>query len=37
MFKKKFNKYMISYYFTENAGKCGWGSTIIETGLDFLK
>lgn len=28
---------MISYYFTENAVKQGYGSIIIETGLDFLK
>ncbi len=37
MFKKRVNKYMISYHFTENTGKQGWGSIIIETGLDFLK
>lgn len=37
MFNKRVKKYMISYYFTENTGKCGWGSIIIKTGLDFLK
>lgn len=28
---------MISYYFIKNAVKEGFGSIIIETGLDFLK
>ncbi len=37
MFKKRVKKYMIVYYFTENAVKQGCGSLIIETGLDFLK
>lgn len=37
MFKKRVKKYMISYYFTENAAKQGCGSIIIETGLDCLK
>lgn len=37
MFKKRFKKYMISYYFNDNAVKEGFGSITINTGLDFFK
>jgi hypothetical protein len=38
MFKKRLNKYMISYYYyTDNTARQGFGNSIIETGLDFLK
>lgn len=37
MFMKRVKKYMISYYYMENTSKQGYGSIIIETGLDFLK
>lgn len=37
MFNKRVKKYMISYYFAENAVNQGCGSIIVETGLDFFK
>lgn len=37
MFNKRVKKYMISYFYIDNKVKEGYGSIIIETGLDFFK